>query len=109
MVNESSARFLQGTSQSVYSTMVNNAKKNVGKSVAHLGSAEVLGSPWPVTASTRKYGKTYLTRKHNDAAFAVIKNAIKSKGGVIRHFTRPMNGTAAKSPNSRRSPTALLT
>ena len=89
VVNESSAPFLTGTSPSTYSTMVNKAKNNAGKSVAHLESAEVLGAPWPVASSKRRNGRVYLTRNRNNAAFAVIKNAIKSKSGVITSFHAP--------------------
>ncbi|MDD6462135.1 MAG: lectin like domain-containing protein, partial [Bifidobacteriaceae bacterium] len=88
-VNESTTPFTTEHSQSAFSTMITNAKKNTGKSVTHLQSADAIGTPWPVVASTKKNGKTYLTRKRNDAAFAVIKNAIKSKGGVTASFNAP--------------------
>ncbi|MGG6303846.1 InlB B-repeat-containing protein [Bifidobacterium thermophilum] len=104
VVHESTTPFTTEYSQSAFSTMTANARRNVGKSIAHLQSADAIGAPWPVVASTKKNNNTYYTRKRNDTAFEVIKNAIKSKGGVIASFHAPSGWNSGEIKNLKEYP-----
>lgn len=104
VVSESTTPFTTEYSQSAFSTMTANARRNVGKSIAHLQSADTIGAPWPVVASTKKNNKTYYTRKRNDTAFEVIKNAIKSKGGVVASFHTPSIWNSGEIKNLKEYP-----
>ena len=90
VVNENDAPFNGGD----FNAMNTAARRNAGKSAVHLESAEIVGSPWPVTAAAKKNGKMFYTRTRNEDAFTAIKQAIRSQGGVFGMFHTPRSWTS---------------